>query len=157
MNIVAASAMRPEFVQMFDVAFSRRMCCSRVASVRTNPVAPLGVRRHADEPARHLPHALLGRRDDAAVRAAVAERHAERLQLGRHDVDARGCPAARAAPCATGSVTTATLSAPAALRRRDRRARILDDAEEVRVLDDDGRGALRRLGERASSTVPSGA
>ena len=40
MNIVAASAMRPELVQMFDVAFSRRMCCSRVASVSTNPVRP---------------------------------------------------------------------------------------------------------------------
>ena len=35
MQIVAASAISPELVQMFDVAFSRRMCCSRVASVST--------------------------------------------------------------------------------------------------------------------------
>ena len=30
-----ASATNPAFVQMFEVARSRRMCCSRVASVRT--------------------------------------------------------------------------------------------------------------------------
>src|SRR5258708_2093411 len=28
------------FVQMFEVAFSRRMCCSRVCSVFTNPRVP---------------------------------------------------------------------------------------------------------------------
>jgi hypothetical protein len=30
-----ARAMRPWFVQMFEVARSRRMCCSRVAKVST--------------------------------------------------------------------------------------------------------------------------
>jgi hypothetical protein len=35
MWIVKASAQRPELVQMLEVAFSRRMCCSRVDSVRT--------------------------------------------------------------------------------------------------------------------------
>ena len=38
--MVAASAHSPELVQMLDVAFSRRMCCSRVESVRTNPRRP---------------------------------------------------------------------------------------------------------------------
>jgi len=37
---VAASAQSAWFVQMFEVAFSRRMCCSRVASVSTNPRWP---------------------------------------------------------------------------------------------------------------------
>src|SRR6266568_3289342 len=37
---VAASAQSAWFVQMFEVAFSRRMCCSRVASVSTKPRRP---------------------------------------------------------------------------------------------------------------------
>ena len=35
-----ASAMSPWFVQMLDVAFSRRMCCSRVDSVRQKARRP---------------------------------------------------------------------------------------------------------------------
>ncbi len=37
---VKASAHRPELVQMFEVAFSRLMCCSRVDNVRTQPRLP---------------------------------------------------------------------------------------------------------------------
>ncbi len=37
---MAARAKSPWFVQMFDVAFSRRMCCSRVESVRQKAVLP---------------------------------------------------------------------------------------------------------------------
>ncbi len=33
--MVAARAMRPWLVQMFEVALARRMCCSRVESVST--------------------------------------------------------------------------------------------------------------------------
>ena len=39
--MVAASAASPALVQMLDVAFSRRMCCSRVERVRTKPRRPL--------------------------------------------------------------------------------------------------------------------
>src|SRR3546814_4939995 len=35
-----ASAQRPELVQMLDVAFWRRICCSRVESVSTKPRLP---------------------------------------------------------------------------------------------------------------------
>ena len=38
-------------VQMFDVAFSRRMCCSRVCRARRSAGRPVGVDGHADEPA----------------------------------------------------------------------------------------------------------
>jgi hypothetical protein len=38
--MVKASTHSPEFVQIFEVAFSRRMCCSRVESVRTKPRRP---------------------------------------------------------------------------------------------------------------------
>src|SRR5882762_8599170 len=37
---VKASAQSPALVQMLEVAFSRRMCCSRVDSVRTKPRLP---------------------------------------------------------------------------------------------------------------------
>src|SRR5206468_2062704 len=40
MWMVKASAQRPELVQMLLVAFSRRMCCSRVESVSTQPRRP---------------------------------------------------------------------------------------------------------------------
>ena len=38
--MVKASAQSPELVQMFDVAFSRRICCSRVERVSTKPRLP---------------------------------------------------------------------------------------------------------------------
>ena len=38
--MVKASAQRPELVQMFEVALSRRICCSRVDSVSTKPRRP---------------------------------------------------------------------------------------------------------------------
>ena len=40
MWMVKASTHRPELVQMLEVAFSRRMCCSRVDSVSTKPRRP---------------------------------------------------------------------------------------------------------------------
>ncbi len=40
MYMAAARAQRLWLVQMLDVAFSRRMCCSRVARVRTKPLLP---------------------------------------------------------------------------------------------------------------------
>ena len=56
MKIFAISAISAWLVQMFEVAFSRRMCCSRVDSVSTNPRLPLRSVRLAHQPARHLPH-----------------------------------------------------------------------------------------------------
>src|SRR5262245_25861311 len=40
MWMVKANTHKPELVQMLEVAFSRRMCCSRVESVSTNPRRP---------------------------------------------------------------------------------------------------------------------
>src|ERR1700730_2690363 len=60
--MVAMSAQRATLVQMLEVAFSRRMCCSRVWSVSTKPrlpsrstVAPTsrpGIRRDDEQGAR---------------------------------------------------------------------------------------------------------
>ncbi len=65
MKMVAISAISAWLVQMFDVAFSRRMCCSRVESVSTNPRWPLLVDGLADEASGHLANELLLRRDHA--------------------------------------------------------------------------------------------
>ena len=75
-------------VQMFDVAFSRRMCCSRVCSAIRYARVAVRVDRHADDAARRLPHVLLARREERRVRAAVAERHAEALRVADDDVGA---------------------------------------------------------------------
>src|SRR4030095_11952796 len=111
-----ASAHSPELVQMFDVAFSRRMCCSRVESVSTKPRLPRAstvcpqrppglwaphrsaapgraalaarVARLPAEAARHLAHRLFARREKAERRSAEARRHAEALRLAAHDVRA---------------------------------------------------------------------
>ena len=42
-------------VQMFEVAFSRRMCCSRVCSASRIAGWPAASMRDADQPARHVP------------------------------------------------------------------------------------------------------
>ena len=41
-------------MQMLRVAFSRRMCCSRVAGPAAGPGSPCASLRYADQPARHL-------------------------------------------------------------------------------------------------------
>ena len=72
-------------VQMLDVAFSRRMCCSRVCSARRSAGPPVGVGADADEAARHERGRALVGGDERGVRTAEPHRHAE--ALGRTDGD----------------------------------------------------------------------
>ena len=95
-------------VQMFDVAFSRRMCCSRVCRARRWAGRPAA---STDTPTRRP--GIERRRsvaggEEAGVGAAVAERHAEALR--RADARRRrpARRAARAAVQASRSVATAT-------------------------------------------------
>ena len=81
-------------VQMLLVAFSRRMCCSRVCSASRYAVRPGAVDRHADEPAGQRALVFVARREERGVRAAEAERHAEPLRRADDDV---GADLARAA------------------------------------------------------------
>ena len=86
MNTVAISAISAWLVQMFEVAFSRRMCCSRVASVRQKARLP---RVSTVSPTRrpgHLAHVLFLGGDDAGEGTAVARRDGEGLQLAHHDI-----------------------------------------------------------------------
>jgi hypothetical protein len=121
MWMVKASAHRPEFVQMLEVAFSRRMCCSRVDSVSTKP---------------RLPSASTSRRTGGpasgarSFRASRTGRH--RARRSRADCRSTGPSAATmSAPISPGgsirpsdtiSVNTATSSAPLAWQPRRSRA-----------------------------------
>ena len=76
-------------VQMFDVAFSRRMCCSRVCSAMRNawrffvstdtPMMRPGACRTI----------RFARRKERRMRSAIAQRHAEPLRVADDDVRAR--------------------------------------------------------------------
>ena len=69
---------------MFEVAFSRRMCCSRVARVSQH--AGLACLRLADQAPGNLPDEFLPRRDHPAERPAKARGNAERLRFHADDV-----------------------------------------------------------------------
>ena len=75
-------------VQMLLVAFSRRMCCSRVCSAMRSAGVAVRVLRDADEPPGHLALAVVARREERRVRAAEAQRHAEALRAADRDVGA---------------------------------------------------------------------
>ena len=73
---------------MLWVAFSRRMCCSRVCRARTKPRRPSTSVGLAGDPARHAADLLLGRAEEAERGAAEVEPVAERLALAEGDVGA---------------------------------------------------------------------
>ncbi len=75
-------------VQIFEVAFSRRMCCSRVWSVSTQQRFPFRSVVSPDNSARHLPHVFLAADHDSQVRAAKAQMIAQRLAFGHRDIGA---------------------------------------------------------------------
>ena len=88
MWIEKASAQRPELVQMLLVAFSRRMCCSRVESVSTKPRLPSASTVSPQRrPGIWRMNSLL-RRHQADIGAAEVERVADRLALADDDVGA---------------------------------------------------------------------
>lgn len=66
-------------MQMFEVAFSRRMCCSRVCRARAVGEVTVGVLGHPDQAARQLAGVRLAHREISRVRAAEPQRHAETL------------------------------------------------------------------------------
>ena len=75
-------------VQMLLVAFSRRMCCSRVCKREPERGAALRVDRHADQAAGQRAPVLVAHREVRGVRAAEAERHPEPLRRADHRVGA---------------------------------------------------------------------
>ena len=71
---------------MFDVAFSRRICCSRVDSVSTKPRLPVGVDRLAAQPAGHLADVFLLAAEQPDIGPAELQADADRLALADDDV-----------------------------------------------------------------------
>ena len=73
-------------VQMLEVAFSRRMCCSRSAEREPQRRTSLGVDAHPDDASRHRARSALVGREEPGVRAAESHRHAESLSRTDGDV-----------------------------------------------------------------------
>ena len=86
--MVAIRAQSPWLEQMLEVAFSRRMCCSRVARVRTKPRRPVQVEGLADQPSGHGAQILLAGGEKAELRPAEGNGDAEALPLPDGDVGA---------------------------------------------------------------------
>ena len=135
-------------VQMLWVAFSRRMCCSRVCSVSTKPRRPSTSVGLAGDPARHAADVLLGRAEEAERGAAEVEPVAERLALADGDVGAALARRLAGSPSVIGS-TGDDHQRAVLLGRRAERLDVLDRAEEVRLLQEDRGGlVVDRVGER---------
>ena len=142
-----ASAFSAWAVQMLWVAFSRRMCCSRVCRVEHEAAAPVDVGGLAGDPAGHAADVLLGRAEEAERGAAVVEAVAERLALAHRDVGA--ALAGRAQDRERDRVAGDDDQRPVLLGRLAERLDVLDRAEEVRLLEEDGGGlVVDRIGER---------
>ena len=111
-------------MQMLLVAFSRRMCCSRVCSASRSAGRPPGVDRHADEAAGQRCACASSRvAMNAGVRAAEAERHAEALRRARRRRRRPAPPAGAAARARAGRPRPRRARPARARARRSRRGR----------------------------------
>ena len=157
MKTVAISAISAWLVQMFEVAFSRRICCSRVASVRQKARLPWESVVSPDQAAGQLADELFLRRDDAGEGSAVARRDGERLQFAGDDIGVGG---GSRMPSETASVNDEHQQRAALVRELGGGLHLLDDAEEVGRLNDDGGRlavelALRDLRDRSAPVSAS--
>ena len=135
-----AGPSRPWLVQMFEVAFSRRMCCSRVWSVSTQQRLPW---RSVVWPTIRpgiLRTYVLAAGHDAQVGPAERHRVAQRLSLGHDDV---GAVVARPAQQAQADrIDAHDRQGSLGVDRLDEGLDVLELAEEVGVLHDDGGGLV---------------
>ena len=152
--MLARSASRPWLVQIFEVAFSRRMCCSRVWSVSTQHRLPLrsvvsptirpGILRTYSSRQAMMPR--YGPPNDKVV--------AQRLALRPRRCRRRSRPGRCSRPRLIGS-TTAMARAPRAWAAATIAGDVLELAEEIGVLEDH-RGGLVGDGARRSSAAIDG-
>jgi hypothetical protein len=99
-------------VQILEVAFERRMCCSRACNVSANPILPSASTVWPTMRPGHLSHVRLLAGDESEVRTAARQRHAERLAFA----DAISQPCAPHAPAAAASAADTGLITPMAKR-----------------------------------------
>ena len=108
--------------------------------------APVDVRGLARDPAGHPAQVLLGGREEAERRTAEVEAVAERLALADRDVDA--ALARRPEHAERDRVDGGDAERARLVGGARQRLEVLDRAEEVRVLDEDGGGlVVEGLGE----------
>ncbi len=117
---------------MLDVAFSRRMCCSRVPSASRSAGFALGVLGDADQPARHLALERVPGGEKGGVRAAESQRHAE--ALGRAHRDVRAEFPRRAQQRQREQVGRRDAEGPGRVRAGEEPRIIVDRAGGVRIL-----------------------
>ena len=108
-------------VQILLVAFSRRMCCSRVCNASRRGRGAGGILAHADEAARHLPLQRVLGGEEGGVRATETHRHAEALGRADHDVPRPSRRVGSAGPATIGRHIR-SLGHQRRGRRRSRRA-----------------------------------
>ena len=76
-------------VQILLVAFSRRICCSRVCMAMRSARWPCGIDGHADDAARHGALEFFAGGEEGRMRAAIAHGHAEALGRAHGNVGAQ--------------------------------------------------------------------
>ncbi len=134
-------------MQIFDVAFSRRMW-------REDETSPPGcVRGFSREAPRHLPHEFFAGGDDSRKGSAVARREAKTLRFHRDNVGAGRWPSRpeRDSFCNGGHQQR-----PARVRQVRDMPRIFKDAEKIRRLDDDsGRFVVQGRFQTGCVDLPS--
>ena len=156
----AASAISASFVQMFDVAFARRMCCSRVASVSTYARLPSTSTVSPTSRPGMCRLSAIAHDHEADVRPAELRRDAPGLAFTDADVEAVLRPAGVSTPNDVASATT-EICVMSGVGLRDRVV-VLDHAEEIRRLHGHaeravvGRAAARRgrCGRPRASPLP---
>ena len=136
MWIEKASAHRPLLVQMFEVAFSRRICCSRVDRVSTKPRLPSASTVSPASRPGHLADELLLAGEQADIGPAEIEADADRLAFADDDVGAH--LAGRADRAQRHRLGDHHDEQRALLvRARGEPGKVADPAENVGILDDD--------------------
>jgi hypothetical protein len=130
---------------MFDVAFARRMCCSRVWNVRVNARFPReSILPHSRDSSRHPPEILFLRGEHARRGTAEAHRETERLRLPDRDVGT--VSTRRVENRERREVHRGDEQGPAlSLELRAGEPHVFENPVEVRMLEDDRDRAPRGL------------
>ena len=136
---------------MLEVAFSLRMCCSRACSVRTYPRFAVHVDRLPHDPPGHLADVRHARRQDPEVRPPEVQVVPEGLALRDRDVRPQG--SRRRQDPQGGRVEDLDQLSPSGVGRLCEGPDVLQDAEDVRMLDDHGGHVRAHLGRNTAPAV----
>jgi len=126
------TARRTCAVQMFDVALSRRMCCSRVPRASRIAGFAVDILGNTDEAAGHLALELVFRCKKAGVRSAKAHGYAEALGRADRDVGAKFAGRSQQGQCE--QIRRDDGESASGVRRREESFEIMDRSAGVRVL-----------------------